>query len=72
MDDYILIHETKGYLKYSLDIIIEKLEKEYKLKINNKKTFIKNSKGGITFLGYLFLVKNKKQLLRLQAVPKEI
>lgn len=51
MDDYVLIHESKEYLKYSLDIFKEKLEKEYKLKINNKKTFIKNSKGGITFLG---------------------
>ena len=25
MDDYVLIHESKKYLKYSLDIIIEKL-----------------------------------------------
>lgn len=70
MDDYVLIHESKKYLKYSLDIIIEKLEKEYKLKINSKKTFIKNSKGGITFLGYLFIVKNNKTIIKITSGAK--
>lgn len=36
MDDYVIISRDKKYLKYSLNIIKDKLEKEYKLKINNK------------------------------------
>ncbi len=59
MDDYVIISRDKEYLKYSLNIIKDKLEKEYKLKINNKKTMILDSYHGFDFLGYRFRINNK-------------
>lgn len=50
MDDFIIIHENKEYLKYCLNKIKEKIEREYKLKLNPKKTRIDNIKNGIDFL----------------------
>lgn len=57
MDDFILIHEDKEYLKYCLKEI-KKILDEYKLQLNNK-TMILNKKQGITFSGYRFIIKNK-------------
>ena len=37
MDDFIIIHEDKKYLEKCLKIIINKLNKEYKLEINENK-----------------------------------
>lgn len=65
MDDYIFIHESKNYLNKFLKEIEKILNEKYKLKINEKKTFISSSKGGITFLGYLFKVKNKKTIIKI-------
>ena len=58
MDDYVILHESKEYLKYCLDLIIDKLS-EYKLELNNKKTKIDNIKNGIDFLGYKFYINNR-------------
>ena len=63
MDDYILIHNSKEYLKDSLELIENKINNEYKLKLNNKKTIISNSNQGISFLGYTFRVKNNKTII---------
>ena len=60
MDDYVIISKDKEYLKYCLDVIKDKLEKEYKLKINSKKTFIIDSKSGFDFLGYKFRISDNK------------
>lgn len=57
MDDFILIHEDKEYLKYCLKKIKEILN-EYKLELNNK-TIIINKKQGLIFLGYRFIINNK-------------
>ena len=65
MDDYIIIHHDKNYLKSCLKIIIDKLDKEYKLKINKNKTFIVNANHGINFLGYKFKVINKKTIIKI-------
>lgn len=61
MDDYILIHNSKEYLKDSLELIENKINKEYKLKLNNKKTIIKlssntkkNIRKGIKRANYLY------------------
>ena len=61
MDDYIIIHEDREYLKKCLKIIEDKLNKEYKLEINKKKTIIKlssstrrNIKKGIKRSKYLY------------------
>ena len=62
MDDYVLIHQNKEYLKYCLKKIVEIL-KDYKLKINENKTYIVNAKHGIPFLGYNIKVKNKKTII---------
>ena len=63
MDDYILIHYDKNYLKKCLLDIGEKLEKEYKLTVNTKKTKIYESDFGFNFLGYKFKVINSKTMI---------
>ena len=67
MDDFILIHENKLYLKYCLNIIINLL-KDIDLEVNSK-TVILSKKQGVCFLGYRFynnkiyvLSKNKRKI----------
>ena len=57
MDDFVLIHEDKEYLKYCLKQINKFLNKE-KLTLNNK-TMIININNGLTFLGYRFIYNDK-------------
>lgn len=71
MDDFVIIHHDKQYLNYSLNEIKEKIEKEYNLKINSKKTRIDNIKNGIDFLGYKFYIKNNKVILKLKNQTKK-
>ena len=71
MDDYILIHNSKEYLKYSLELIENKINIEYKLKLNSKKTIISNCNQGISFLGYTFRVKNNKTIVKLNTNTKK-
>ncbi|MBR2707806.1 MAG: hypothetical protein IKE90_00035 [Bacilli bacterium] len=66
VDDFVIIHGNKEYLKYCLSKIKVKLEKEYKLKLNPKKTRIDNIKNGIDFLGYRFYIKDDKVILKLR------
>ena len=65
MDDFILIHEDKDYLKYCLNVIRNKLLNEYKLEINSK-TRIYSIKEGVEFLGFRFILKNNKLILKLR------
>ena len=65
MDDGVLIHEDKEYLKYCLHKIIIILKK-YGLELNSKKTRIDNIKHGIDFLGYRFLIKDNKIVMKLR------
>ena len=58
MDDMVLFHKDKEYLKYCLDKIIIYLKK-YDLELNNKTIITKNS---LCFLGYRFYNKNIKIL----------
>ncbi len=67
MDDMVLFHKNKDYLKYCLDKIIIYL-KEYDLELNNKTIITKNS---LCFLGYRFynkkikiLSKNKRRIYK--------
>ena len=71
MDDFIIIHNDKEYLKYCLDIIKEKLDIEYKLKINERKTKICNIKNGIDFLGYRFYLDNNKVVIKIRSSTKK-
>ena len=66
VDDIVIIHHDKQYLKYCLNKIKEKMKREYKLKLNPKKTRIDNIKNGIDFLGYVFYIKNGKAILKLR------
>ena len=66
MDDFILIHHDKEYLKYCLFKIKRILNHEYKLDINLKKTQISNIKHGFTILGYRFRVINKKTIINIK------
>lgn len=71
MDDFVILHHDKKYLKYCLDIIKNKLEKEYKLKLNMKKTKIDSIKNGIEFLGFNFYLKNNKIIIKIRNNTKK-
>ena len=60
MDDFVLIHENKEYLKEVFFKIKEELESIYKLKINRKKIFVVGSNEGITFLGIHYKIKGNR------------
>lgn len=69
MDDGILIHENKDYLKDCL-IKIEKMLDSYKLKLNSK-TQINSIKNGLDFLGFVYCVKDKKVIMKLRTSSKK-
>ena len=71
MDDFVIIHHDKEYLKYCLNEIKNKLESVYKLKLNPKKTKIDSIKSGIDFLGYRFYIKDDKVILKLRNRKKK-
>lgn len=71
MDDFVIIHHDKNYLRKCLFLIKEKLNKEYKLNINEKKTNIYNIKDGIEFLGYRFYIKNNKIVIKIKNSTKK-
>lgn len=69
MDDLILIHTDREYLKYCLNEI-DKEVKKIKLELNNK-TQIYDLNHGIPFLGYKFVLKNKKLFVLLNNRTKK-
>ena len=71
MDDYVLLHKDKEYLKKILHILEEKLYNEYKLKLNESKTKIYKISNGVCFLGHKFIVKNKKTITLLTNSSKK-
>ena len=60
------INKTINKLKEAKEKIVEKLEMEYKLKVNGKKTWINNMKYGFSFLGYTYKVINNKTIVRIK------
>lgn len=66
MDDYIIMHKDKEYLKKCLIEIQDILNNIYKLKLNTKKTKITSSKEGFVFLEYYFKVINNKTIIKLR------
>lgn len=70
MDDGVIIHEDKEYLKKCLQEIVEILKK-YKLEVNVKKTKIDGLNNGIDFLGFRFYLKNCKIVLKLRNNTKK-
>lgn len=69
MDDGILIHHSKAYLKYCLKEIT-KIVQKYKLELN-KKTQINHIKNGLDFLGFKFYLKNNKVVLKVRNSTKK-
>jgi len=69
MDDFILFHPDKEYLKYCLEEIKKEVSK-VKLELNNK-TKIFSIKEGLNFLGYRFLLKKKKLLVLMNKDTKK-
>ncbi len=69
MDDGVLIHRNKEYLKNCLDEI-DKILKKYKLKLN-KKTKLYSSKEGFEFLGFRYIIKNNKVIMKIKNSTKK-
>lgn len=69
MDDGILLHEDKEYLKYCLKEI-EKIIIKYKLKLNSK-TQITRIKQGFDFLGFKYYIKNNKVIMKVKNQTKK-
>ena len=63
MDDGIILHKDKRYLEFCLEEI-KRILKKYKLELN-KKTQITKSTECFQFLGYNFLIKNNKLILKI-------
>ena len=63
MDDFILMHSDKEYLKYCLTEIEKELEK-VQLSLNQK-THIFSIKQGLNFMGFRFILKGKKLIVLL-------
>lgn len=66
MDDFIIMSDDLEKLKNAKAKITEKLNKEYKLNVNRKKTFIVNNKEGFSFLGYTFKVIDGKTVIKIK------
>lgn len=65
MDDGVLIHNDKEYLKYCLREIDNVLDK-YQLRLNVNKTKINSIKNGLDFLGFRFYIINNKVVMKLR------
>ena len=64
MDDMILVHHDKEYLKYCKQAITDYVENELKLSLNAK-TQISQLKNGIDFLGFRTILSNFGKVIRL-------
>ena len=71
MDDFVVLHHDKDYLKKCLVLIKEKLNEDLKLELNIKKTKINSIKNGIDFLGYRFYLKDNRIILKLRNRTKK-
>lgn len=69
MDDFILFHEDKKYLRFCYQEISKELAK---LKLSfNKKTQIVEIHQGFSFLGYRFVLRDKRLLILLPSKSKK-
>mgnify|MGYP004538378677 FL=1 len=68
MDDFILFHESRTYLQFCLKEIERKLD-EVRLHLNNKTQLIEIHQG-FNFLGYRFILKGKKIIVKINKKTK--
>lgn len=64
MDDLCLVHYDKNYLKYCQKEISNYLENNLLLSLNNK-TNISELHHGVNFLGYRFILNNKRLVVKI-------
>lgn len=69
MDDGVIIHQNKEYLQYCLEEINKILER-YRLELN-KKTKIYSYKEGFEFLGFRYIIKNNKVIIKVKNSTKK-
>ena len=69
MDDFILMHENKEYLKYCKKCIENYLFHRRNLKLN-KKTNIYSISNGLPFLGFKYFFKNNKLIMTILSKTK--
>ena len=69
MDDVIILHKDKKYLEFCLEEI-KRILKKYKLELNKKTQIIKSTEY-FQFLGYNFLIKNNKLILKVANKTKK-
>lgn len=69
MDDGVILHKDKRYLEFCLEEI-KRILKKYKLELN-KKTEITKSTEYFQFLGYNFLIKNDRLILKVANKTKK-
>ena len=63
MDDFIIFSDSKDKLVNALNKIKQILLNGYKLEINKNKTYIKNIKYGLIYLGRRFIIKDNKTIM---------
>ncbi len=63
MDDCILLHHDKNYLKYCLCEMQQHLEQERKLELNQK-TQITHIRNGVDYLGFHFYLSDSGKVIR--------
>ena len=69
MDDFILIHQDKEYLKYCLEEIKKFLNFD-KLELNHK-TNIYSMNNGIPFIGYKYIFKKNRLYMLVPSTTKK-
>ncbi len=69
MDDGVLMHHDKNYLKFCLKKINDMIESRYHLHLNSK-TKIYSIKEGVEFLGFRYILKNKRLIVKVRTQTK--
>lgn len=70
MDDGIILSNDKTYLKDCYKEIKD-IVKFHKLELNNKTKIVNVTKEGLEFLGYRFIIKNKKIIMKIRNSTKK-
>lgn len=71
VDDFILIHHDKDYLRYCKEQIQKYLDENVKLRLN-KKTMISKIEEGVTYIGYkYYLTETGKVIMKLSKRNKK-
>lgn len=70
MDDGVLFHHDKEYLKYCKNEIEKFVKNNLNIELNKKKTKISNIKNGIDFIGYRYYIVDNKIVMKVRNKTK--